>query len=166
MHGLLPRSAVDLASVYLDLVRERNAVAVVEGRVVPAGSDGFMTDEGAELVKRVERVYLDAGLEPPSPAETATKLSARPAAVEGICRYLLEQGRLARLEGKFLIHRAVLDDIARQIVEWEVDRFSVGEFKQRTGLTRKLAIPILEWLDGQRVTVRDGDARRVLGRSV
>ena len=165
MHGLLPRGAHGLASVYLDHIRDRGAVAVVDGRVIPAGSDGVMTAEGAELVRRVERAYLEARLEPPSPAEIAATLTARPATVEGICRFLHDRGQLVRLEGKFLIHREVLDDIARQVVSWEGDRFTVGDFKQRVGLTRKLAIPILEWLDGQRVTVRDGDARRVLRRS-
>ncbi len=164
MHGLIPPAARALAPVYLEILRDRGAVAVVEGRVVPAGSDGFMTSEGAELVQRVERTYLEAGLEPPSPGEVATTLGARPAAVEGICQFLLDRGRLVRLEGKFLIHRGVLDDVARRVTDWGVDRFPVGEFKERLGLTRKLAIPILEWLDGQRVTVRDGDARRVIRR--
>jgi selenocysteine-specific elongation factor len=164
MHGLVPRAARGLSQVYVDLLRDCGAVAVVEGRVVPAGSDGFMTTEGARLVQSVERAYLDAGLEPPSPSEVAETLTARPASVEGICQFLLDRGQLVRLEGKFLIHRRVLDDVARRVAEWDVDRFTVGDFKERVGLTRKLAIPILEWLDGQRVTVRDGDARRVLRR--
>jgi selenocysteine-specific elongation factor len=69
-----------------------------------------------------------------------------------------------RLEGKYLVHRAVLDDMARRVREWEAEDFAVGDFKDRFGLTRKLAIPALEWLDSQRVTVRQGDRRRILRR--
>ena len=38
----------------------------------------------------------------------------------------------------------------------------VGWFKERYGLTRKAAIPLLEWLDRARVTRRQGDARRLV----
>jgi selenocysteine-specific elongation factor len=71
---------------------------------------------------------------------------------------------LVRLDGKYLIHRSVLDDIARRVAAWQVESFGVGEFKEEIGLTRKLAIPILEWLDARRVTVRDGNQRRILRR--
>jgi selenocysteine-specific elongation factor len=55
--------------------------------------------------------------------------------------------------------------VARGIREWEAESFNVGEFKSRFGLTRKLAIPVLEWLDSERVTVRVGNERKILGRS-
>ena len=84
--------------------------------------------------------------------------------VEGICRYLVDRGRLVRLDGRFLIHRAVLDEIADAVRDWPSDVVTVADFKGRFGLTRKLAIPILEWLDGRRVTVRRGADRTVSGR--
>jgi selenocysteine-specific elongation factor len=59
----------------------------------------------------------------------------------------------------------VLDDVARSIREWERESFNVGEFKKQFDLTRKLAIPVLEWLDSERVTVRVGNERRILGRT-
>jgi selenocysteine-specific elongation factor len=46
----------------------------------------------------------------------------------------------------------------------QTDTLSVGDFKDEFGLSRKLAIPILEWLDSQRVTVRQGNVRRILRR--
>ena len=48
----------------------------------------------------------------PAPLEAATELDSRPATVEGICAFLVQRGRLVRLDGKFLIHRAVLDEVA------------------------------------------------------
>ena len=63
-----------------------------------------------------------------------------------------------------LIHRAVMDDVVRRVRGWEVDDFAVGDFKQRFGLTRKLAIPALEWLDSERVTVRQGNRRKIIRR--
>jgi selenocysteine-specific elongation factor len=41
-------------------------------------------------------------------------------------------------------------------------RLGVGDFKELTGLSRKFAVPLLEYLDGQRVTRRMGDDRVIL----
>lgn len=165
IHQILPSRAHDLASVYLEALRARGALDLADGRVVVAGTEGHMTSTGQELTARVEAMYRDSAVDPPSPAEVAERLSARPATVEGICRFLHQRGQLVRLDGKYLIHRGVLDEIARRVAEWEVEAFAISEFKDRFGLTRKLAIPILEWLDSQRTTVRHGDRRRILRRS-
>jgi selenocysteine-specific elongation factor len=160
--GLLSRRALTLADVYLEELRGRGALELSEGRVVPIGSDGHMTAAGAELTRQVEAIYRDEGFSAPAPGEVAQQLQAKPVTVEGICRYLLQRRRLVRLDGKFLIHRAVLDELARQVRAWNVEEFGVGDFKEKVGLTRKLAIPALEWLDSEHVTVRQGNKRKVL----
>jgi selenocysteine-specific elongation factor len=162
MGRLLPRPARSLVAIYLEELRQRGAIELSEGRVVPPGSDQHMTEAGEELSRKVEALYRQAALEPPSPAEAAEQLGARPVTVEGICRFLVQRGRLVRLQGKFLINRAALDDVVRNIRQWQVDTFSVGDFKDRFGLTRKLAIPILEWLDSERVTIRQDSQRKVI----
>jgi selenocysteine-specific elongation factor len=153
---------MELANVLLDELRQRGAIELSEGRVIPPGSESHMTEAGKELTRKVESLYRDAGLDPPSPGEVAERLAARPVTVEGICTFLVQRNRLARLQGKLIIHRAVLDEVARSVVGWEVESFGVGEFKDRFGLTRKLAIPILEWLDSERVTIRQGNQRKVM----
>ena len=162
---LLPKRAQDLTGVYLEELRQRGVLELSEGRVVPPGSDGHMSALGEELARRVEVFYRETAFGAPGPLEAATELKSRPATVEGICTFLVQRGRLVRLDGKYLIHRAVLDDVARKIREWDRETFTVGEFKERFGLTRKLAIPVLEWLDSERVTVRMGNQRKILRRS-
>jgi selenocysteine-specific elongation factor len=162
--GLLPRAASPLSDLYLEELRARGAIELSEGRVVPPGKESHMTAAGEALTRKVESLYRETGFDSPSAAEAAERLAAKPATVEGICRYLLQRRRLVRLEGKYLIHRAVMDEVARKVREWEVDSFSVGDFKQRFGLTRKLAIPTLEWLDSERITVRQGNQRKIIRR--
>lgn len=161
---LLPRSALPLADFYLEELRSRGTIELSEGRVVPPGKESHMTAAGEALTRKVEALYREAGFDAPSPAEAAERLNAKPATVEGICRYLNQRHRLVRLEGKFLIHRAVMDEMARKVREWEVEDFAVGDFKERFDLTRKLAIPALEWLDSERVTVRHGNRRKIIRR--
>lgn len=162
--ALLPKRARELTTVYLEELRQRGVLELSEGRVVPPGSEGHMSALGEELARRVEGLYREAGFEAPGPLEAATALESRPATVEGICTFLVQRGRLVRLDGKYLIHRAALDEVARKIRDWECGSFTVGEFKERFGLTRKLAIPVLEWLDSERVTVRMGNQRKILRR--
>jgi selenocysteine-specific elongation factor len=162
---LLPRPALPLAEFYLEELRGRGTLELSEGRVVPPGKESHMTAAGEALTRKVEALYRDAGFEAPSPSEAADLLQAKPATVEGICRYLTQRHRLVRLEGKFLIHRAVMDEMARQVRDWKVEEFAVGDFKGRFNLTRKLAIPALEWLDSERVTVRHGNRRKIIRRN-
>jgi selenocysteine-specific elongation factor len=161
---LLPRPALPLAEYYLEELRGRGTLELSEGRVVPPGKRSHMTAAGEALTRKVEALYREAGFDAPSPAEAADQLGAKPATIEGICRYLAQRHRLVRLEGKYLIHRAVMDEMARKVREWEVEDFAVGDFKERFGLTRKLAIPALEWLDSERVTVRQGNRRKIIRR--
>jgi selenocysteine-specific elongation factor len=161
---LLPRPALPLADVYLEELRGRGTLELSEGRVVPPGKESHMTAAGEALTRKVEALYRGAGFDAPSPAEAAEHLNAKPATVEGICRYLIQRNRLVRLEGKFLVHRAVMDEMARKVRDWEVEDFAVGDFKERFDLTRKLAIPALEWLDSERVTVRHGNRRKIVRR--
>jgi len=162
---LLPRNAAFLADIYLEELRGRGVIELSEGRVVPPGSDGYMTAAGEELTRKIEKLYREDGFDAGSPAEAAQRLNAKPVMVEGICRYLLQRRRFVRLDGKYLIHRAVLDEMARQVREWSVEDFAVGDFKAKFGLTRKLAIPALEWLDSERVTVRQGNRRKIIRRT-
>jgi selenocysteine-specific elongation factor len=162
--SLLPKSALGLAETFLEELRARGAIELSRGRVVPAGSEHHMTAAGEDLTRRIEALYREAGLDAPSPGDTAARLDARPATVDGICRFLVTRGRLVRLDDKLLVHRAVLDEVARDLLSWEAETFGVGEFKERFGISRKFAIPILEWLDSERVTVRQGNQRKIIRR--
>jgi selenocysteine-specific elongation factor len=159
---ILPPPALPLSDHYLEELRGRGALELSEGRVVPPGKQSHMTEAGEALTRKVEALYRSQRFDAPPPVEAANLLEAKPATIEGICRYLMQRHRLVRLEGKYLIHRAVMDEMARQVREWDVEDFAVGDFKERFGLTRKLAIPALEWLDSERVTVRQGNRRKII----
>jgi selenocysteine-specific elongation factor len=79
---------------------------------------------------------------------------------EAILHYLLDRGELVRV-GPFVAHAEVLDQLAVEVRAWlrAEGSFTPTQAKERWGLTRKHLIPILEWLDAQRVTRRAGDAR-------
>ncbi|HKD18795.1 MAG TPA: SelB C-terminal domain-containing protein, partial [Thermoanaerobaculia bacterium] len=86
----------------------------------------------------------------------------RPKVVEGLITYLVKRGDLVRLPGGWFISRAAIDDVTKRLRGSGKSSLDVGEFKEMFGLTRKLAIPLLEYLDSTKVTRRVGDRREIL----
>jgi len=155
---VVPGDAQRVREFYLQELRRSGLLREVAGRVL-AGDAEPLADA---LAARVEEHYREAGFEAPSPEAVAAALGADPRVVQGIARFLVDQKRLARVGGKWVVHRGLLEEVAASLQAWGVESFEVGAFKERFGLTRKLAIPILEWMDSQRVTRREGDRRRIV----
>ena len=155
---LLPAEAAPLREFYLADLRASGVLQELSGRALAAGRAPLEDP----LAGRIEALYRQAGFDAPSPEEAALRLDANPKAVAGAVRVLLERKRLARVGGKWLLHRELLDEVAALVRAWGVETFEVAAFKERFSLTRKLAIPVLEWLDTERVTRREGERRRVL----
>jgi selenocysteine-specific elongation factor len=155
---VVPEDARGLRNFYIGELRRKGVVKELNGRVL---ADGAAPLEDA-LAARVVEFYRVAGFEAPSPQEAATTLGADERVVQGVVRFLVDQKRLARVGGKWIVHRELLEEVAASVRAWQVETFEVGAFKERFGLTRKLAIPVLEWLDSARVTRREGDQRRIV----
>ena len=155
---VVPEASTRLREFYLDALRRAGALQELAGRAVAA--DLAPVDD--PLAGRIEALYRETRFAAPSPEEAASRLGANPKVVEGLVRFLVDRKRLARVGGKWILHREVLDEVAASLRSWGVEMFDVGQFKDRFTLTRKLAIPVLEWLDSERVTRREGERRRVL----
>jgi selenocysteine-specific elongation factor len=155
---VVPQEAHRLRDFYLEEFRRAGVLRGAAGRALAA--DAAPLEDA--MAGRVAELYRRAGFDAPSPEEAARALGADPRVVQGVVRFLVEVSRLARVGGKWIVHRDTLDGVVTSLRSWGVESFDIGEFKERFGLTRKLAIPVLEWLDSQRVTRREGDRRRMV----
>lgn len=155
---LAPQAPEAARVLFGEDLRQAGLLREVSGRAFAANAEPLEDP----LAARIEEVYRTSGVEAPSPAEVARLLGAKEKVVEGLVHFLVDRKRLARVGGKWVLHRRHLEEIAAALRAWGIETFDVGQFKQRFGLTRKLAIPILEWLDSERVTRREGEVRRVL----
>ncbi len=150
---------------------EKEGAVVSEKEVVRAHAHApSLSDKDAALRERLEKVYRDAGLEAPSVGEALARAGAPASAREHgrkILQLLIDAGVLLRVEGDLFFHRAALEQLARRLREYalrhEPERaIDVGAFKELAGVTRKYAIPLLEYLDRRRITRREGDRRIIL----
>ena len=164
---LLParaRSRAGLADFHLGWLAKRRVLALDGDKVALAGRKAELSSGESGLAAQIVAEYEKAGLEPPSPGEVARRLSAKAEIVEGLTKHLVSRGRLARLPGALIISSAALERLASELRATGWEKFSVPQFKERFGLSRKWAIPILEQLDSIGVTKRAGDLRLLARR--
>jgi selenocysteine-specific elongation factor len=140
-------------------------VFVVAGEEARAPGREDLAAPERELSERIVAMFRDRGLDPPAPSEIAAALHRHPKVVEGLIGYLVKKGSLVRLPGGWIVARDAVDAVVSRLRERAGSSLDVAEFKTLFGLTRKLAIPLLEHLDGARVTRRVGDRREIVKSS-
>ena len=144
---------------------QQGGAIVARDRVALAAHRLLLSDEDARVRDAIVRILQESGLTPPDQLSLATQVAAPPHVVERMTALLVRQKVLIRL-GDLLFHEAALNtlktDIQRLKREGSVTAIEVAAFKERYGLSRKFAIPLLEFLDRERVTRRVGDTRQIL----
>jgi selenocysteine-specific elongation factor len=156
--GVFERVVGDLSAAGRLVARDRLALAT--HRVEVVGEEKTARD-------RLEALYRDAGLTPPDLGAAAAALVIRPAMVESMATLLVRQRVLVKVDG-VLFHEQVLATLKVEIAglksvgSTSPVTLDVAAFKQRCGVSRKYAIPLLEYLDRERVTRRVGDSRVIL----
>ncbi|HVE66804.1 MAG TPA: selenocysteine-specific translation elongation factor [Thermoanaerobaculia bacterium] len=158
---LLPGAEAAWTEAVESALLERGAfVAAGEEARVPGRED--LPGRERELSERIADVFRQRGLSPPSPAEVSEVVQHRPRVVEGLIGYLVKRGALVRLPGGWIVSRDAVDDVVARLRASGKGGIEIAEFKEMFGLSRKLAIPLLEHLDGEKVTRRVGDRREIL----
>jgi selenocysteine-specific elongation factor len=144
-----------------DLARER--IAVVEGDAldIPGRSKTLGGAEG-ELARAIEQKFAAAGLQTPATSEIIKAIPQKPKVIEGVIGYLVKQGILVRLAEGVYLHRDTVAAARAKLAEKKGATIDVAQFKDLFGISRKVAIPLLEFFDSEGATKRIGDTRLVL----
>ncbi|HVS82782.1 MAG TPA: selenocysteine-specific translation elongation factor [Pyrinomonadaceae bacterium] len=128
-----------------------------------------LSDADAQMRARLEKAYQDAALAAPSMSEAFARAGIGAAAQphgRKILQLLIDSGILVRVQGEMFFHRGALDDLTKKLREYAARNsdpsIDVPAFKELAGISRKYAIPLLEYLDRQRVTRREGNRRVIL----
>ena len=129
-----------------------------------------LSEQDAELSKRIEQLYLAAGVEAPSLDDAMTRVNvAAPqrAQARKLLQLLIDGRKLVRVQGEMFMHAQVVEDLKAKLRNYasqhEPERLiDVAGFKDLAGVSRKYAIPLLEFFDREQVTRRAGDKRLVL----
>jgi selenocysteine-specific elongation factor len=151
-------------SAVLDmLVREKKLT--ISGDIVHLQGRGVvMKDEEAESKKIIENAFASAGLKVPALKDVLASLKVDKVRAQKIVTLLLRDKVLVKISEDLVFHRDALQALRSSLAAEKAKspKIDVARFKDMTGVSRKYAIPLLEYLDRERVTKRVGDERVIL----
>jgi selenocysteine-specific elongation factor len=137
----------------------------VAGELVRLAGRGIaMKDEEAESKRVIEAAFANAGLKVPALKDVLAGLKVDKARAQKIVTLLLRDKVLVKISDDLVFHQGALVDLRRRVAaeKTKSPQLDVARFKDLTGVSRKYAIPLLEYLDREHVTRRVGDARVIL----
>ena len=137
----------------------------VAGELVHSPGRGVsMKDEESESKQIIEQAFRSAGLKVPSLKDVLAGLKVDKARAQKIVTLLLRDKVLVKISEELVFHHSALADLRQKIIGLKPTRpkIDVAHFKDMTGISRKYAIPLLEYLDREHVTRRVGDERIIL----
>jgi selenocysteine-specific elongation factor len=155
-HEVLPRVVEDAL---------RAGKLEVAGELVRLRGRGVvMKDDESESKKIIEGAFSAAGLKVPALKDVLAGVKVDRTRAQKIVTLLLRDKVLVRVSEDLLFHRNALADLRKRLSDEKVKsaKIDVARFKELTGVTRKYAIPLLEYLDREHVTRRLGDERVIL----
>lgn len=139
--------------------------ADIAGELVNLHGRGVvLKDEEAESKKLIEDAFLSAGLRVPALKDVLAGLKVDKNRAQKIVTLLLRDKTLLKISEDLVFHRHALEELRKAVIaeKSRSPRIDVAHFKDLAGVTRKYAIPLLEYLDREHVTKRVGDERLIL----
>ncbi len=160
---LRSREFPDSPAFLLDTLLAGTKAVVAEGENLRLATHrlALKQDEEQALAK-IEAAFQEAGLAVPSTPEALARSGVELARARNLLQMLLKNRRLVRISEDLVLHRSALEALRALLASHKGERFTVAEFKDWTGVSRKYAIPLLEFFDRERVTRREGDTRLIV----
>jgi len=135
------------------IVLEKDKLRLPEHRVSSSDEKG--------LVKKVEEAILKGGLQPTSPKELSETWSEEEEEIQAVFEHLVHEGILIKIKSGIYFHRTPFEDLKENLILFlkKNREITTPQFKEMTGVSRKYAIPLIEYFDQIRLTLRLGDKR-------
>lgn len=147
-----------------DAALEASQVEVAGDIVRQRGRQIVMNDAESEAKQEIASAFERSGLIVPAVKEVLDRISMDASRKQRLLQILLKERVLVRISADLIFHRAALEWLRELLAQHKAksERINVAQFKELTGITRKYAIPLLEYLDREHVTRRAGDERLIL----
>jgi selenocysteine-specific elongation factor len=138
------------------VVQEKEVIRLSGHRVA-------LEEDQKDVRQRIEQAYLESGLAPPYVRELVASLGRNSKGVEDVLSHMLEEGVVVKVKEGLYFHREVIEELKSRLVSFlrTHSEITTPQLKEVTGVTRKYMIPLIEYFDVTRVTIRVGDVRRL-----
>lgn len=135
------------------VVQERDKLRLPEHQISTVDEKG--------LVKRAEEAILKRGLQPPSPKELAEEWTEEEEGVLAVYEHLVHEGVLVKIKSGMYFHRIPVEHLKEELINYlkRHQEITTPQFKEITKASRKYAIPLIEYFDQIKLTLRLGEKR-------
>jgi selenocysteine-specific elongation factor len=156
------RTVIDGMTAGGTLFVEKDIVRLASHKAEATGNEGI-------LLERLGEIFATRALEPPRLEEAlaggSEGLGLTSDRVQKVFRMLLARGEIVKVSDEFYFSAAAISDIVDKLREYAADNsdrlIDMAAFKELAGISRKYAIPLLEYLDREKITLRVGDKRTI-----
>jgi selenocysteine-specific elongation factor len=138
------------------LVSEKDLVRLSTHKVT-------LAQDQEDVSRRLEELYRRGHFSPPTFKEATEAAKIAPDKVKQLLQVLVNQGRLIRVKDDLYFHQAAIEALKAALIDFlkQNREITVNQFKDLTQTSRKFSIPLLEYFDSTRTTVRVGETRRL-----
>jgi selenocysteine-specific elongation factor len=159
----MPRASAPAPAFLVEAALASSHAIVADGEILRLRSfqPRLQAEEDAAAA-RMEALFRDAGLAVPALPEVLAQSGLDANRARTLLQLLLRNGSLVKVAPELIYHREAVQSLKQMLAARKGQRFGVAEFKNWTGVSRKYAIPLLEFLDRLRLTRREGDTRLIL----
>jgi selenocysteine-specific elongation factor len=157
---LPPEVDVKLFQILISELIQSKEVVLEKDKLRLSGHH-FSSVDAKGLAKRVEAAVLKGGLQPPSPKELSEEWSETEGEVRAIFEHLVHEGVLVRIKNEMYFHRVPFENLREELVAYLKSQreITTPQFKEMTKASRKYVIPLIEYFDQIKLTLRLGEKR-------
>jgi selenocysteine-specific elongation factor len=165
--GLKSKLAASLDSKLFGLLiqdlTKSNAVIQEKEVIRLSGHRVALEADQKDIRHKIEQTYLQSGLQPPYFRDLVASLGQNSAHVKEILIHMLEEGSLVKVKDDLYFHREVIDNLKGRLISYlkTNSEITTPQFKEMTRVSRKYTIPLIEYFDSTKATIRVGDIRRL-----
>jgi selenocysteine-specific elongation factor len=151
----------DVAEAALGAMREAGEVLLLREKVRLAAAGDALGGAARDAAARIESIFQRERFAPPLLSVVEEEARLPRGAAHDLMETLVDLGVLVKVTPELAYHRDLLAEAAREIrsVLTERGELGVADLKERLGVSRKYAVPLLEHFDRLGVTRRKGDLR-------
>jgi selenocysteine-specific elongation factor len=163
---LPPEVDIRLFQILINELIQSKDVVLEKDKLRLTGHQVSSIDEKG-LVKRAEAAVLKGGLQPPSPRELSEEWSEKEEEVRSIFEHLVHEGVFIKIKSEIYLHQIPFENLKKELVTHlkNHQEITTPQFKEMTKASRKYAIPLIEYFDQIRLTIRLGEKRVLRGTS-
>jgi len=138
------------------IVQEENTVRLSDHEV-------SLGQDQADIRKKILDIYQNGGLQPPYFREVPKMLAVNPNHTKDVLMLLVDEGQIVKTKDDLYFHADAVNNLKNRLVDFlkSNGEITTPQFKEMTAVSRKYVIPLIEYFDAQKVTLRVGDSRKL-----